>query len=120
MQTKSALWTRVLLMIGIICVLMFILNRFYLRLDFTGDKRYTLSSSTKNIIKNLEDPVTVKAYFTEDLPEGPMTTLKEEFQSLLEEYNRRSGGNVVYEFINLINQKKQKRKHRNWGFNPSN
>lgn len=118
MQTKSALWTRVLLMIGIICVLMFILNRFYLRLDFTGDKRYTLSSSTKNIIKSLEDPVTVKAYFTEDLPEGPMTTLKEEFQSLLEEYNRRSGGNVVYEFINPNKSEETEKEAQELGIQP--
>jgi len=118
MHTKSSLWTRVLLIVGIIAILMFIFNMFYFRLDFTGDKRYTLSNSTKDILKNLEDPVTVKAYFTEELPDGPMTTLKEDFKSLLEEYNRRSGGNVNYEFINPNESEDTEREAQEAGIQP--
>ena len=36
-------------------------NRFFLRLDFTADQRYTLSEASKNILKEIEEPVNIKA-----------------------------------------------------------
>ncbi len=99
MNSKRSLLTRVLLVLAVIIVANILLTRLFFRLDFTGDKRYTLSNPTKQILKELEDPVTVSAYFSDDLPPQIAGT-KTEFQALLEEYNKRSNGSVVYEFIN--------------------
>ena len=60
--------TQVLLMIGIVIVVNIISEQLYFRLDLTADKSYTLSKATKNILRSLEEPVTVTAYFTEDVP----------------------------------------------------
>lgn len=74
-------------------------NRFFLRLDFTADQRYTLSEASKNILKEIEEPVNIKAYFTEDLP-PQLLTIKNDFRNILTEYKNRSKGKVTFEFIN--------------------
>ncbi len=95
---RSAVQTRLLLVIGIAIIVGFLSTRFSFRLDFTGDKRYTLSDATLNILENLNEPVTVTAYFSEKLPPNVAET-KSDFKDLLVEYANRSKGNVVYEFI---------------------
>lgn len=99
MLTKSALRLRILLVLAIIVIANFLLSHFFVRLDFTGDKRYTLSNATKNILTELEEPITITAFFSENLP-PQIDKVKRDFQDLLVEYSNRSGGNVAYEFVN--------------------
>jgi ABC-type multidrug transport system ATPase subunit len=42
-------------------------ENFFFRIDLTEGKEYTLSKATRNILRNLEKPVTVIAYFVKDL-----------------------------------------------------
>ncbi|MEM9548779.1 MAG: GldG family protein [Bacteroidota bacterium] len=89
-----------LLLIGGILLLLNLLSRdFFLRFDLTQDKSYTLSQATKDILNELEEPVTVTAYFTKDLPQQYNKSLSD-FENLLREYATRSGGMVNFEFIN--------------------
>ena len=88
----------VLLIISILIILNILANQFYFRLDFSEGKQYTLSKATKDILRNLEEPVTVKAYFSKDLPSQLLTT-RRDFEDLLVEYGKISNGQVVYEFI---------------------
>ncbi|MEO1253588.1 MAG: GldG family protein, partial [Bacteroidota bacterium] len=53
----------------------------------------------KDILDELDDVVTVTAYFSEDLPPQLLSN-RRDFEDMLIEYEKRSGGNVVYEFIN--------------------
>ncbi|CAE7841067.1 unnamed protein product [Symbiodinium microadriaticum] len=71
----------------------------YFRLDFTEDRRYTLSDATKGILENLDDVISIKAYFTEDLP-PQLAYVRQDLQDQLIEYEDRSKGNIVFEFIN--------------------
>jgi gliding-associated putative ABC transporter substrate-binding component GldG len=89
----------VLLVIAIVIIINIIASQFYFRLDFSEDKQYTLSKATKDILKDLKEPVTVKAYFSEDLPPQLQQT-RRDFQDMLVEYGKISGGQVLYEFIN--------------------
>ena len=65
---RSKVITQVLIFIGIVVVVNLISEQMYLRLDFTADKRYTLSTATKDILEDLDEVITVTAYFTEELP----------------------------------------------------
>src|ERR1043166_4703345 len=87
------------LVILIIVAINLVSNEFHLRLDFTEDHEYTLSKATKDILDELEDPVTVKAYFSQNLPPDIAKT-RQDFQEMLIEYSNRSDGKIVYEFIN--------------------
>ena len=102
MKNTSKINSRLLLILAITIVINVLADRFFFRFDFTEDKRYTLSQATKNILEDLDETVTVTAYFTEDLPQEFMK-LKRDFKELLIEYGSASGKNVVYEFVDPAN-----------------
>lgn len=98
MNQKSVL-SRTFIIVGIIFVVNLLISQLYFRLDFTQDQRYTLSQATKDIISDLPEVVTVTAYFSENLPPEYLSHRKD-FEDELIEYEKQSGGNVVYTFIN--------------------
>ncbi|MEQ9007307.1 MAG: GldG family protein, partial [Ekhidna sp.] len=96
---KQTIIIQLLVIIAIVIVGNILSNQLYLRLDFTEDKRYTLSDATHEVLEGLENVITVTAYFSEDLPPQLLSNRKD-FEDMLIEYEQRSGGNVVYEFVN--------------------
>jgi ABC-type uncharacterized transport system involved in gliding motility auxiliary subunit len=82
----------------IIIVVNLLSNEFHFRLDLTEDHQYTLSDATDDILSNLEEPVTVKAYFSENMPPS-IEKSRRDFQELLVEYSAKSDGMLQYEFI---------------------
>ena len=99
MKNKKSVYTQILLVVAILVIVNFISFKFFFRLDFTEDGRYTLSEATKDILHSLDEPVTITAYFTEDLPPD-IAIVRRDFKDLLVEYNNLSKGKVLYEFIN--------------------
>ncbi len=87
----------ILLLAGILLLVNVLSQRFFLRLDLTEGKQYTLSQATRDILKNLENPVTVTAYFSEDLPPD-LENIKQDFQEMLLEYRNTSKNMVDYQF----------------------
>jgi gliding-associated putative ABC transporter substrate-binding component GldG len=117
MKSKKAISYYILLIIGVIVLVNILSHRFFVRLDFTEDQRYTLSQATKDILENLDNPVTVTAYFSEDLPPHIAQT-KTDFKDLLIEYSNRAGGNLVYEFINPNEDEEAQQKAVQAGIQP--
>jgi gliding-associated putative ABC transporter substrate-binding component GldG len=99
MKNKKSVYTQILLIVAILVIINFISFKFFFRLDFTEDGRYTLSQATKDILHSLDEPVTITAYFTEDLPPD-IAEVRRDFKDLLVEYNSLSKGKVLYEFVN--------------------
>ncbi len=98
MKKRQSLTTGALLIAAIVIVVNVISYTLFFRVDFTRDKRFTLSSATLDLLKNLKQPVTVTAYYSENLTQ--LEASKKEFKNLLAEYAARSGNKVVYNFIN--------------------
>lgn len=98
MKSMKNIRNFILLYAGILIAVNILSDRFFFRLDLTEDKQYTLSKATRNILKELKEPVTVTAYFSTDLPPDIART-RRDFQELLVEFEQRSKGNLVYEFI---------------------
>ncbi|HRW99697.1 MAG TPA: Gldg family protein [Cyclobacteriaceae bacterium] len=96
---KQKLYITTTLVIAILLVVNLLSNEFHLRFDFTDEKQYTLSQATLDILNNLEEPVTVKAYFSEDLPPNVIKA-RQDFQEMLVEYASLSDGMLLYEFVN--------------------
>ena len=55
------------------------------RFDLTDNKMFSLSSSSENIVKNLDDRLTIKVYFSDDLP-NELGNTRRYLQDILEEY----------------------------------
>lgn len=87
------------LILGIVIMANLLISQFYFRFDLTEDRQYTLSKATKTILSELEEPITVKAYFSENLT-PQIANIKTEFRELLQEYSELADGNLVYEFVN--------------------
>ncbi|MFY0628163.1 MAG: Gldg family protein [Reichenbachiella sp.] len=95
---RSSVIIRLAVLALILIVVNMISSKLYFRLDFTEDQRYTLSDATTDILTEIEDVITVKAYFSENLPSQLIST-RQDFEDILLEYENRSDGNVVYEFV---------------------
>jgi gliding-associated putative ABC transporter substrate-binding component GldG len=104
---KTQKLLRVLLILGILILVNFISVRIFSRLDLTKASVYTLSDASKNLMRNLDDRVTVKAYFTEDLP-SPYNNNRRAVLDILNDYKAYSKGNLHYEFINPEGEKNER------------
>jgi gliding-associated putative ABC transporter substrate-binding component GldG len=96
---NNKLYVSIILVVAIIIVVNLISGLLSFRLDLTENKQYTLSDATKNILKELTEPVTVNVYFTEDLPPD-IEKIRRDVKEMLVEYSNLSDGMLVYEFIN--------------------
>jgi len=97
---KSTKISITIILTAVIVIIVNILSENYkLRLDLTEGKEYTLSNATRNILNNLDKPVTVTVYFSKNLPPR-IGNISGEIKDLLIEYGDRSKGMVVYKFIN--------------------
>jgi gliding-associated putative ABC transporter substrate-binding component GldG len=117
MKSKKTTYTYILLIVLVIILINLFGDRFFLRLDFTADKRYTLSEATKNILGSLKKPVTVTAYFSEELPQQ-FSQLRRDFQEELIEYSNRSNGKVIFNFVNPNKDEASEQKAMQEGINP--
>lgn len=98
MKSSKTIPYKIALTAGVILLLNFLSVSFFLRLDFTADKAYTLSKSTKDILKNLKENVTITAYFSKDVP-PELIKARRDFKDLLVEYSSLSKNKVKFEFI---------------------
>lgn len=104
---KYTLYSRALIIIGIIILINLITNEFFIRLDFTENKEFTLSQATKDILSDLKEPITIKAYFSSNTP-PQIQKIKRDFQDLLVEYATYSGGKIAYKFIDPSSEQLEK------------
>lgn len=97
---KSAKISTTIILVAIIVIIVNILSENYsFRLDLTEGKEYTLSKATRDLLNNLEKPVTITAYFSKDLPPN-IGNISSDLKDMLIEYSNRSHGMVVYKFVN--------------------
>ncbi|WP_457618803.1 gliding motility-associated ABC transporter substrate-binding protein GldG [Lutibacter sp.] len=76
-------------------------SKVYKRIDLTNDHRYTLSSPSKAIIKNIEDIITIKVYLKGNFP-AEFKRLQIETKQFLEELNTQNK-KIHFRFINPTN-----------------
>lgn len=117
MLTRKKVRTSILLVLGILLLVNLIASRFFFRLDYTADQRYTLSKATKDILNQLSEPVTISAYFSEDLPPN-VEQVRQDFRDMLIEYSSNSNGLIVYEFINPSENQESEMKAQQNGIQP--
>jgi len=99
--------TRLALIFAILVIVNFISVRLFFRLDLTKNNVYTLSDASKKLVGSLDDRLTVKAYFTEDLP-APYNNNRRSVLDMLNEYRAYAGGNLHFEFFSPEGEKGEK------------
>lgn len=90
----------VLIILAIILVLNALGSSFFHRFDLTKDKRYSLSPTSLNIIKQVQNPLYIKVFMQGDLP-AEFKRLQQETKQLLEEFQAYNN-NIVFEFVDPL------------------
>ena len=97
-MNRNKVFIQIAIIIGIIVGTNIISQALFFRLDYTADQRYTLSLTTLNLIKDLDEVITARVYFSEEVP-PELLVQRRDLQNLLVEYEKRSEGNVIYKFV---------------------
>ena len=87
-----------LVTVAIVVLINVIGSYVFTRFDLTSEKRYTLSPTTKEILRGLDDYVYFKVYLEGDFPAG-FKKLRRETKEMLDEFRAYSKF-IDYEFIN--------------------
>ncbi len=95
---RSDLNITIVLVAGILVLINILSKDYFLRIDLTDDGRYTLSKVSQDILRDLKEPVTVKAYISPNLP-PQIDRGARDLQEMLVEYNLISDGKLVYEIM---------------------
>ncbi len=85
--------------IAILLLINFIGQSWFFRLDLTSENRYTLSRSTKEILRNLDDIVHIRVYLEGDL-NIPFKKFQNNIRDILDEFKIYGRTMFQYEFVN--------------------
>jgi len=92
---KSKLWWCVLIA-GVLAV-NWIASLIHFRADLTAEKRFTLSSATRKLIRSIPDQVTVDVFLSGDMP-AEFRNLRNATEELLQEFRENSKTKLVIRF----------------------
>lgn len=96
----------------VLFVLILILANFasrnaFLRFDLTSQGSYSISPASKNTVKTLTEPLSVKVFFSDNLP-APYNTVSQYVKDILVEYKGAANRNFSYQFFNMKKPENQK------------
>lgn len=88
------------LVLGLVLILFFNIVGYYIfsRLDLTSEKRYTLSKSTKKMLKTVDDVVFIRCYLEGEIP-ADYKRLRNETKEMINQF-RSYNPNIEFEFRN--------------------
>ncbi len=72
----------------------------YARIDLTANKAYSISAVSKKVVATLTEPLTIKVFFTRDLP-APHNNTEQYLRDLLEEYALYADRHFNYSFYDV-------------------
>ena len=75
----------------------------FFRMDLTANKIYSLSKASKQVISSLSEPLTVKVFFSKNLP-PPHNTTEVYLRDLLDEYSLYGNENFNYRFYDVSSE----------------
>ena len=93
---NSRLWLPITI-IGLV-VVNWLASLYHTRVDLTNEKRFTLSSATKKLLKKLDDEVKVDVFMKGDFPSG-FKKLANSTGEVLQEFKELAGKKIQYRFI---------------------
>lgn len=93
---ESKLW--LLITIVLLGAVNWLASQYHSRIDFTNEKRFTLSSPTKKLLQKLDDVVQVDVFLKGDFPSG-FKKLANSTNELLSEFKEVAGKKIQYRFI---------------------
>lgn len=85
----------------------------FTRFDLTSEKRYTLSSNSRELLENLDKPVDVTIYLDGDMNVG-FLRLKKGVRDLMQDMQPYAGSHLAYRFVNPSDAASDKERNENY------
>jgi ABC-2 type transport system permease protein len=95
-----------LVVLGILITVNVLSLQFFVRFDWTENDRYSISDSTKVILEELDDLMTITAYLSPDLP-PQLVTAEQYLKDILSEYQAYGSGNVQLDIVSVDDNDRQ-------------
>lgn len=94
----------------------------FFRADLTADNAYSLSEASRKVVGTLSEPLTIKVFFTRNLP-APYNNIGRYLHDLLEEYALAGNRFFNYEFYDISSEEDERSRHnqetaRSYGIQP--
>ena len=96
-RKRSAVIMEVIVVAAVLALVNLLSLEFFARGDLTEGRIFSVTESTKEVLKNLDDIVHVKVYFSNKLPPY-MSRLRREVRDILGEYQAYAGKNLIVDF----------------------
>jgi ABC-2 type transport system permease protein len=100
---------RILIMAAILVCINMLAVRFHYGLDLTKEKRFTLSPSTKKLLRDMKDVAVVNVYLKGKFPAG-FQRLSEATRERLQSFREYAGNKIVFRFIDPFEGKSEDEK----------
>jgi ABC-2 type transport system permease protein len=108
-KIKFRSWLQFITAMAVISLLAYVSSIVRIRIDLTGDKRFTLSEPTLNVLSGIKNDVYIQVYLDGEMP-IPLKRLKRSVREMLDEFRVVSGRKIDYEFINPSEGKDSKQR----------
>lgn len=93
---KSKAW--LLITVVVLVLINWLASLYHTRIDFTDEKRFTLSKPTKKVLKKLDDVVQVDIFLKGEFPSG-FKKLANSAVEILQEFKEIAGSKLQYNFV---------------------
>ncbi len=87
------------------------------RWDLTEDQRFSITEASRRIVRDLEDQIVVKAFFTKDIPEA-IVPLQRQVFDILREYEAASNGRFKVQRYDPIESTAAQSAAKSYGVQP--
>ncbi|MCK5450653.1 MAG: GldG family protein, partial [Candidatus Omnitrophica bacterium] len=93
-------YTKLIIYIIVIVLINLVGSTLFFRIDLTENKIFSISETSKKVVSTLSEPLTIKIFFTKNLP-APHNNTERYLHDLLEEYAINSNKYFNYRFYNV-------------------
>ena len=90
-------WLPLILML--LMLINWLASQWHTRIDLTNEKRFTLGTATKKLLRNIDEPVTAEIFLKGNFPSG-FRQLSSSAEDLLREFKEVAGNKFRYKFLN--------------------
>ncbi|OVE80876.1 hypothetical protein BVY03_05290 [bacterium K02(2017)] len=107
----------VFLVFGIVVAVNFLSLNSHYRFDLTDEKEYTLADSSIKILDRLEDRLTIKLYYSKDLP-AALIPIKQGVDDIIKEFKAYSKQTMIVDYVDPELNEEREREVKDLGIVP--
>jgi len=106
-----------ILVLGIVVFGFLLVDNYVQRIDLTQDKRFSISDASHDLAGSIEDLLTIRAYFSDNIPERIRPFQRQVFD-ILSEYEAHGGGKIKVERHDPLSSSTAASEAQNYGVRP--